>query len=191
MRKIRFTLLFATLLFAVGAISARPLVELVTSKGNIRIELYSKRAPVSVKNFLRYARAKRYDGTIFHRVISNFMIQGGGFTPSMQKKPTYTPIKNEATNRIKNTKYTVAMARTGIVDSATNQFFINVKDNRFLNHKNTSAQGYGYAVFGKVVSGKAVVEKIKNVSTSVCARVYRDCPMTPVIIKKVKIIRSR
>ena len=133
--------------------------------GPIEIELDAEKAPESVKNFLSYVDDKFYDGTIFHRVIDSFMIQGGGFTKDMSKKDTKAPIKNEATNGLKNDNYTLAMARTGIVDSATAQFFINVKDNGFLNHTSKTPRGWGYAVFGKVSNGMDVVNKIKEVPT--------------------------
>src|SRR3972149_8867242 len=134
-----------------------------TSLGNIKIELDQAKAPITVKNFLSYVDEKFYDGTIFHRVIGNFMIQGGGFTADMQQKRVKAPIKNEAGNGLKNMTGTMAMARTNVVDSATAQFFINVVDNDFLDHQNTTSQGFGYAVFGKVIQGMDVVEKIKAV----------------------------
>ena len=139
---------------------------LETSMGQLKIGLYGDAAPVSVKNFKQYVESGFYDGTIFHRVIGNFMIQGGGMDANYAKKPTQPPIKNEATNGISNATGTVAMARTGIVDSATSQFFINVVDNVFLDHRDTSPQGYGYAVFGEVTEGMETVEKIRNVPTS-------------------------
>ena len=153
--------------------------------GPIEIELFQDKAPESVKNFLAYVDEKFYDGTIFHRVIDNFMIQGGGFTKDMGKKETKAPIKNEATNGLKNENYTLAMARTQIVDSATAQFFINVKDNGFLDHKDTSIRGYGYAVFGKVVKGTEIVDKIKAVETHTVSQ-YENVPKTPVVIKSIK-----
>ena len=129
-------------------------VKLETSAGDIVIELDAAKAPKTVDNFVGYVKAGHYNGTIFHRVIENFMIQGGGFTKDMQQKPTQAPIKNEGANGLKNMNYTVAMARTGVRDSATSQFFINVKDNEFLNYSGESPQGWGYAVFGKVVEGR-------------------------------------
>src|SRR3972149_11416321 len=146
-----------------GAGEENPVVLMETSLGNIKIELDQAKAPITVKNFLSYVDEKFYDGTIFHRVIGNFMIQGGGFTAEMQQKPVKAPIKNEAGNGLKNMTGTIAMARTNIVDSATAQFFINVVDNDFLNHQNTTSQGFGYAVFGKVIEGMDVVDKIKAV----------------------------
>lgn len=160
-------------------------VVMETSLGNIEIELDGEKAPISTENFLKYVDDKFYDGTIFHRVISTFMIQGGGFTEKMDQKKTREPIKNEATNGLKNLRGTVAMARTNVVDSATAQFFINVVDNDFLNHRNPSAQGYGYAVFGKVTKGLDVVDAIKGVSTGFKDG-YDDVPTTPVIIRSIK-----
>jgi peptidyl-prolyl cis-trans isomerase A (cyclophilin A) len=164
-----------------------PVVEVDTSLGNIRIELFEKEAPVSVKNFLEYAKAGFYGGTVFHRVIAGFMIQGGGFTPDLKQKATRAPIKNEAGNGLKNQRGTLAMARTGIVDSATAQFYINVVNNDFLNHRDNSQQGFGYAVFGKVTQGMEVVDKIAGVRT--VTRGFPDVPETPVIIKSVKVVK--
>jgi len=161
-----------------------PQVIMETSKGNITIELNAKAAPVTVKNFLAYVDEKFYDETIFHRVINDFMIQGGGFDEKMSQKKTHAPIKNEAANGLKNDLGTIAMARTNDINSATAQFFINVKDNDFLNHQ---GQGqFGYAVFGKVVSGMDVVNAIKAVKTTSRAGMD-DVPAEPVIIKSVKI----
>src|SRR6185295_8647090 len=142
-----------------------PMVLISTSMGDIKVELNAEKAPETVKNFLAYVNDKFYDGTIYHRVIANFMIQGGGFDKDMKQKPTKAAIKNEAGNGLKNDTGTIAMARTNVVDSATAQFFINVKDNTFLNHKDDSNAGFGYAVFGKVVEGMDVVHKIENVKT--------------------------
>jgi cyclophilin family peptidyl-prolyl cis-trans isomerase len=162
-----------------------PHVVIETSMGQIEIELFQEQAPISTKNFLEYVEKGFYNGTIFHRVINNFMIQGGGFNKDMSQKPTAAPIKNEATNGLKNEKYTLAMARTSVVDSATAQFFINVKDNDFLNHSSPTPQGYGYAVFGKVVSGQDVVDKIRAVPTGTKAGM-QDVPSTVVEIKTAK-----
>lgn len=159
------------------------IVVLETSKGNIEIELFEKQAPITTKNFLDYATEGFYDGLIFHRVIDGFMIQGGGFDKDMNEKQTKEPIKNEAGNGLKNEKYTVAMARTMVVDSATSQFFINVADNDFLNHADDSARGFGYAVFGKVVSGMDVGDIIKSVNTG-SVKSFQDVPVEPVIIEK-------
>ena len=153
-----------------------------TSEGDITLELNQEKAPITVSNFLAYADAKFYDGTIFHRVIPNFMIQGGGFDAALQQKPTKAPIKNEATNGLKNDRGTIAMARTPIVDSATAQFFINLKNNDFLNN---GSRDFGYAVFGKVTAGMDVVDKIGAVQTSV-QRGMGDVPVKPVTIKSVK-----
>lgn len=160
-------------------------VVMETSLGNVEIELDGEKAPVSAKNFLQYVDDKFYDGLIFHRVIKDFMIQGGGFTATMDQKKTRETIKNEAGNGLKNLKGTVAMARTNVVDSATAQFFINTVDNDFLNHRNTSPAGFGYAVFGKVTSGMDVVEKIRSVPTGEKSGMD-DVPTTPVIIKSIK-----
>jgi peptidyl-prolyl cis-trans isomerase A (cyclophilin A) len=157
-----------------------------TSLGDIKIELYEKEAPESVKNFLAYVNDKFYDGTIFHRVIGGFMIQGGGFTENMDQKPTKPPIKNEGGNGLKNDTYTLAMARTSVPDSATSQFFINVKNNDFLNRANAQ-DGVGYAVFGKVIDGTDVVKKIEQVQTG-RKGMYSDVPVQPVVIKSVTVV---
>ena len=164
--------------------SKNPSVLVKTSQGEITIELDQLQAPISVKNFLDYVDAKFYDGTIYHRVIPGFMIQGGGFTPNMQQKPTKAPIKNEAGNGLKNLTGTIAMARTGIVDSATSQFFINVADNAQLNHRDESPAGFGYAVFGKVTAGMDVVKKIEGVKTT-ARPPHQNVPETPVVIESV------
>lgn len=155
-----------------------------TTMGNFDVELDLKKAPISSKNFLSYVNDKHYDGVIFHRVIDGFMIQGGGFTPDMKEKGTKSPIKNEADNGLKNKKYTLAMARTSEVNSATSQFFINTADNAFLDN---GARDFGYAVFGKVVSGFEVVDKIGKVKTGNVG-FYDDVPLTPVVINKVYVI---
>ena len=167
--------------------NAQMKVKLTTSMGPIVIELDKAKAPVSTENFVKYVESGHYNGTIFHRVIPNFMVQGGGFTKDMQQKPTQAPIKNEGTNGLKNDNYTVAMARTGVRDSATSQFFINVKDNDFLNYSGESPQGWGYAVFGKVVEGKEVVDKIKSVATS-NSGMHQNVPTAPVVIEKAECI---
>ncbi len=169
-----------------GAAAAKaPHVIMKTSLGEMTIELYPDKAPISVQNFLDYVDAKFYDGTIFHRVIPTFMIQGGGFTEDMQQKPTKPAIKNEAGNGLKNTTGTLAMARTGVVDSATSQFFINTVDNAFLDHRDETPAGFGYAVFGKVVNGMDVVKKIAAVPTTTKAP-HQNVPVTPVIIESVR-----
>ncbi|MFZ4395552.1 MAG: peptidylprolyl isomerase [Kiritimatiellia bacterium] len=156
-----------------------------TSLGNITAELYADKAPISVSNFLAYADDKFFDGTIFHRVIPGFMIQGGGFTTQMKQKSTKAPIKNEATNGLKNERGTLAMARTAIVDSATSQFFINHNDNVFLNHTAKTPQGYGYTVFGKVIDGIDVMDKIAAVATGSVGP-FQNVPQTPVEIKSIR-----
>ncbi len=159
------------------------MVELQTNHGNIRIELDTEHAPKSSENFLAYVRSGHFDGTVFHRVIDGFMIQGGGFEPGMKQKPTLAPIQNEADNGLKNDRYTLAMARTSDPHSATAQFFINVADNAFLNHTAPTAQGWGYAVFGKVVEGQDVVDKIKSVKTG-RKGFHDDVPQEDVVILK-------
>ena len=176
-------LLSTALTMGAGAEEAKnPIVVLDTSLGEVQVELYPDKAPITVKNFLDYVKAKQYDGVIFHRVIPNFMVQGGGFTPDMKERKTGNPIKNEAGNGLKNDRGTLAMARTSVVDSATAQFFINVKDNAFLNHRDETSQGFGYAVFGKVVKGMDVVDKIVNVPTGSRGG-HQDVPLEPVVIK--------
>ena len=157
-----------------------------TSMGSITVELDDAKAPVTVKNFLDYAASGHYDGTIFHRVIDGFMIQGGGFTKAMDQKPTRAPIKNEAANGLKNKRGTIAMARTMVVDSATSQFFINLVDNDFLNFRAPTPQYYGYAVFGKVTDGMDVVDKIAKVKTGF-AGPHQNVPEEPIVIKKVHV----
>ncbi len=159
------------------------IVVLETSKGNIEIELYQDKAPISTKNFLDYVEKGHYDGLIFHRVMKGFMIQGGGFDKDMSEKATDGPIKNEAGNGIKNEKGTIAMARTMVVDSATSQFFINVADNAFLDHSDDTMRGFGYAVFGKVISGMDVVSQIESSATHSVGQ-FDDVPVEPIIIKK-------
>ena len=158
-------------------------VEMTTSAGVIRIELDDAKAPASVANFLAYAQKGHYDNTVFHRVIPGFMVQGGGFEPGMTQKPCGAEIQNEANNGLKNDNYTVAMARTNAPHSATAQFFINVADNGFLNHTAPSAQGWGYAVFGKVINGTDVVDKIKAVKTG-RKGFHDDVPLEDVVIEK-------
>ncbi len=162
------------------------MVTLHTSMGDITLELDAEKAPKTVANFLQYARDGFYDGTIFHRVISNFMIQGGGMTPDMAQKATRAPVENEANNGLKNKTGTIAMARTNDPHSATAQFFINVTDNGFLDHSAPTAQGWGYAVFGKVTSGMDVVEKIKAVATG-SKGFHQDVPKDTVTIERVTV----
>jgi len=170
--------------------AADPKVKMETSKGTIIIELYPDKAPKSVANFLDYVNSGAYDGTIFHRVIKNFMNQGGGFTADYKKLETKEPIPNEAFNGLKNLKYTLAMARTNAPHSATNQFFINTADNAFLDHTEKSMRGWGYAVFGKVVEGENIVGAISRVATGPGGPFSKDAPRTPIIIKKVTEIKE-
>lgn len=173
----------------VVAKTTNPIVIMETSEGTIKIELWPARAPDTVKNFWRYADEGFYNETIFHRVIDNFMIQGGGLTADMAKKPTHQPIKNEAAAELKNDRGTIAMARTRDLHSATSQFFINLKDNAFLNHYDETATGFGYAVFGKVIDGMDVVDRIAKVKTTTVGP-FRDVPAKPVVIKHVKRVES-
>ena len=161
-----------------------PMVIMSTSMGDIKIELYRDKSPITVENFLTYVNDRFYDGSIFHRVIPGFMIQGGGFAPEMQQKATKLPIKNEASNGLNNDTGTIAMARTSVVDSATSQFFINLTDNDFLNHGN---RDFGYAVFGKVVEGMDVVNKIAGVKTG-NQGMNRDVPLEPVVVESIRVI---
>ena len=161
-------------------------VRIRTSKGDLIAQLDAARAPETVRNFLSYAQEGFYDGTIFHRVIDGFMIQGGGFTADMKQKNTKPPIKNEAANGLENRAGTFAMARTSVVDSATSQFFINLKDNDFLNHKDNSPSGFGYAVFGSVIEGMDVVKAIGSVPTG-NVQGFQDVPLEAVVIEKVEV----
>jgi peptidyl-prolyl cis-trans isomerase B (cyclophilin B) len=161
-------------------------VILKTNQGDITLELDSASAPVTVENFLQYARSGHYDGTIFHRVISGFMIQGGGFTSDMKQKPTQAPIQNESSNGLSNLKYTIAMARTSVPDSATSQFFINTKDNFFLDKK-SSQDGVGYCVFGKVSGGTEVIDAIEGVATTRRAG-HSDVPSETIEILSVEVV---
>ena len=163
-----------------------PVVTVATNKGIIRIELDAAKSPITTQNFLDYVNDRYYDGLIFHRVIPGFMIQGGGFDPQMKQKGTKAPIKNEAGNGLKNQTGSIAMARTNVVDSATAQFFINVKDNDFLNQKNTSADGFGYAVFGQVIEGMDVVRAIEKVKTGNRGG-HQDVPVEAVVIQSVTV----
>ena len=159
-------------------------VEMTTSAGAMRIELDDAKAPASVANFLSYVRKGHYDGTVFHRVIKGFMVQGGGFEPGMKQRPTAEPIANEANNGLKNEHYTLAMARTSAPHSATAQFFINTTNNSFLDFKSESPQGWGYAVFGKVVSGQDVVDRIESTRTG-RRGMHDDVPLEDVVIERV------
>jgi cyclophilin family peptidyl-prolyl cis-trans isomerase len=173
---------------ASGALAAdNPRVRLETTLGVIELELDAERAPISSENFLGYVRDGFYDGLIFHRVIPTFMIQGGGFTPDMQQKQPRAPIANEAANGLRNDRGTVAMARTSVVDSATAQFFINVVDNDFLNHRAPNPREFGYAVFGRVTAGMDVVDAIRNVPTGQSGP-FRDVPREAVVITRASVI---
>jgi cyclophilin family peptidyl-prolyl cis-trans isomerase len=185
-------LLFAlcTSLLSLVALAANPQVELNTNQGKIVLELYADKAPATVANFLQYVRDKHYNGTIFHRVIGNFMIQGGGFDEQMRQKPTRAPIRNEASKQLSNKTYTIAMARTPDPHSATSQFFINVSDNDFLDYRAATQQEYGYCVFGKVIKGQDVVNKIKSVKTGAQAP-HNDVPVMPVLIESAVEITAK
>jgi peptidyl-prolyl cis-trans isomerase B (cyclophilin B) len=166
-----------------------PQVLMETSMGNVKIELFKEKAPITVRNFLSYVKEGYYDGLIFHRVIGTFMIQGGGFDANMIQKKTKFAIKNEATNGLSNKYGTLAMARTNVVDSATSQFFINVADNTFLDHSGKSSDQFGYAVFAQVIEGKEVVDAIKGVKTGNKGG-HSDVPLEPVIITSMKLIEE-
>ena len=166
-----------------------PVVVMETSMGTIKIELFKDKAPISVRNFLSYVKDAYYDGTIFHRVIKNFMVQGGGLDDNMQPKKTKFAIKNEATNGLKNLRGTLAMARTAVVDSATSQFFINVVDNAFLDHAGKTPDRFGYAVFGQVIEGMEVVDAIRDVKTGSKAG-HQDVPVDPVVIKSIRLVEE-
>ena len=168
-------------LFSVSAMAANPKITIKTNKGDVEAELFEDKAPESVKNFLFYVEKGHYKGTIFHSVINNFMIQGGGFDKDMKEKSVGKPIKNEAKTDVKNETGTLAMARTQDINSATAQFFINVADNAFLDHRDETSAGFGYAVFGKVTSGMPIVNKIKMVKTGSRGQ-YEDVPVEPVVI---------
>ena len=166
-----------------------PVVLLSTSMGNVTLELFKDRAPVSVDNFLQYVAEGHYEGTIFHRVKAGFMVQGGGYTESMVEKPTRAPILNEATNGLRNSRGTLAMARMRALRSATSQFYINVADNSALDHRGYSPDDFGYAVFGRVLAGMDVVDKIAATPTHASGD-HEDVPVAPVVIKKVSVIRT-
>ena len=184
---IRFMMLFVVVAaFAVPAESANPCVKLETSKGTVVIELDPVKAPITVGNFLGYVKSGFYDGTVFHRVMAGFMIQGGGFTPSMEQKPTNAPIVNEAANGLPNKRGTIAMARTADPNSATSQFFINLVNNGPLN-QSEAQDGVGYCVFGKVVQGMSVVDAIAAVKTGTVGP-YQNVPLQPVVIQKATVV---
>lgn len=182
----KILLLFVVLIVLSATLSmAGQKVAMKTNYGVIELELDAEKAPITVRNFMEYVDQKFYNDTIFHRVIGNFMIQGGGFDTNQQRKKTLPAIKNEATNGLKNYKGTIAMARTSVVDSATSQFFINLVDNHRLDNSGISAQQYGYTVFGRVSAGMDVVEKIGRVKTIATSRMFRDIPENPVIIEEI------
>ena len=166
-----------------------PQILLETSLGEITLELFPDKAPITVENFLDYVKDGFYDGTIFHRIIPNFMVQGGGFLPGLDQKPTSSPIKNEADNGVPNLRGTIAMARTNVVDSATAQFFINVVNNEHLNHRSKTPDGFGYCVFGRVVKGLDVVDKIVGVPTGTVSY-YQNVPKEDILIKSAKLINQ-
>jgi peptidyl-prolyl cis-trans isomerase B (cyclophilin B) len=161
------------------------LITIQTSEGTIKADLDEEKAPITVENFMRYVDDGHYDGTIFHRVILSFMIQGGGFSADMKQKPTKAPIRNEAGNGLTNDRGTLAMARTSVVDSATSQFFINTADNAFLNHRGETPDAFGYAVFGKVVEGLDVVDRIEKLPTGRAGH-HDDVPVKPVVIQSIR-----
>lgn len=191
LKKILISIAAITLTLQVQfAQAANPKVKVETNKGTMVIELYPDKAPKSVANFLSYVNAGTYDGTIFHRVIKDFMNQGGGFTTDYKKVDTKEPIQNEADNGLKNLKYTVAMARTGEPHSATNQFFINTADNAFLDHTDKTTSGWGYTVFGKVIEGENIAGAISRVQTGQGGPFSSDVPRTPIIIEKITEIKE-
>ena len=187
---LRNLLIAFSLLFLTTNVSANdnPVVLMKTNKGDIEIELNRDKAPLTVDNFIKYVKQDFYAGTVFHRVIKGFMIQGGGFTTDLDRKDTLPPVQNEAFNGLKNNRGTIAMARTNMPHSATSQFFINTVDNSFLNHTGRNMRGWGYAVFGKVTKGMDVVDKIENTKTGAGGVFSRDVPQDTIIIESVKII---
>jgi peptidyl-prolyl cis-trans isomerase B (cyclophilin B) len=188
MHLLRLFVLICALAFSIGALAANPMVEIKTNLGSFTLELYPDKAPKTVENFLKYAKSGFYKGTVFHRVIDNFMIQGGGFDKNLREKDTFPPIQNEAGNGLKNETYTIAMARTMNPHSASAQFFINVKNNAFLDHTAPTSRGWGYAVFGKVVKGQEVVTKISKVNTGPRDPLPSDVPLDNVVIEDVRIL---
>lgn len=187
----RYLLSTITLLFCFNAQAAYPLVEMKTNQGNILIELYPDKAPKTVENFLAYVKSGFYKGTVFHRVVQRFVIQGGGYTPNLEAKPTLSPIPNEAGNGLLNDAGTLAMARTNDPNSATSQFFINLERNLFLNHYKQDADYYGYAVFGKVVQGMDVVQKISGTPTTSAGPFPSDVPVQSIVIEDVSVIAQK
>ncbi len=187
----KILILLSLLIMSLNVFAAdNPQVRISTSKGNIDVELNLDKAPESVKNFMQYVNDDFYSGTIFHRVIKGFMIQGGGFSQDLKHKKTKQPIANEAFNKLKNDRGTIAMARTNDPHSATAQFFINTVNNDFLNHQNKSTRGWGYTVFGKVIKGMDVVDSIENSKTGPKGMFRSDVPLNDIIIQKVEIIKK-
>lgn len=183
--KLRLILLMAGMFISCAALAANPLVKMRTSQGDIVLELYPDKAPKTVANFLHYVGSGHYNGTLFHRTIQKFVIQGGGFTPDFQQKPTLAPVPNEAANGLRNEPGTLAMARAYDPDSATAQFFINLDDNKFLNHHRPHPDYYGYCVFGKVVKGMDIAKKIGALPTSAGGPFAADVPVEPVVIEEM------
>ena len=181
-----------TLLLTINtnAFAANPKVRMETTKGTVIIELYPDKAPKTVENFLHYVNEGKYDGTIFHRVIKRFMNQGGGYTPDFKKADTFAPIQNEADNGLKNKLGTIAMARTGDPHSATNQFFINTADNAFLDHTSKTNRGWGYCVFGTVVDGMEVMNRISKLQTGANGPFQKDVPMEEILIQKISVVEE-
>jgi len=188
LRRVLLAAAAALLLHGTATAQTAPRVKLATSAGDIVLELYPDKAPKTVANFLQYVAKGQYSGTIFHRVIPGFMIQGGGFDAGMNQKPTDSAIMNEANNGLKNDKYTIAMARTSDPHSASAQFFINVANNGFLNHAAPTQQGWGYAVFGKVVAGMDVVDKITAAATG-NKGMHQNVPLTPILINSATLLK--
>lgn len=191
MRHAATVVLLALVLASAAPAAEKVLVRLETSKGVIVLELDPVKAPITVNNFLDYVKAGQYEGTVFHRVIPGFMIQGGGYGVDLARKETGDPIINEAGNGLKNLKGTIAMARTGEINSATAQFFINLADNAFLDHQNNTDQGFGYCVFGRVVEGMQVVDAIGATPTGAAGPFGKDVPKTPVVIKKATLVGAK
>ena len=188
-RHIRLAMLLTLLSLMISSLAwAGPKVRMQTNMGVFVLELNQEKAPATVENFLQYVNDGFYNGTVFHRVIDGFMIQGGGFTENLEKKDTRPPIRNEANNGLKNERGTIAMARTNDPHSATAQFFINVVNNDFLDYRSSDMRGWGYAVFGKVIEGMDVIDKIKAVPTGASGPFNRDVPKTPVIIESVTLV---
>ncbi len=187
---LRLLFILIAALWSVASFSANPQVELKTNMGVIVLELYPERTPATVKNFIQYVKDGHYNGTVFHRVIPKFMIQGGGFSPDFKQRPVGKPIRNEAANGIKNTMGTVAMARTSEPHSATAQFFINIADNDFLNFRYPTREGYGYCAFGRVIKGMNVVQRIASVATGAGPAPHRDVPRQPIVIEQATVIEA-